>query len=187
MQGQHERRKAKATAADREILAIKQKAEKWDAHLKAEADDKVRTRLTLVFLAIFLILLVAGLVTGVPPRVFIIITILGVGGAGGLGGAVRMIVGGIPLSNTSRPIILGIVVGVVFRVLYMLPQLVGGTGLFLPGSDGITGIIRVQYLSAMVVAFMAGLAFDSAIEQLLRRAKDRGDELITAGTTDKAP
>lgn len=45
----------------------------------------------------------------------------------------------------------------------------------------------MQYLSAMVVAFMAGLAFDSAIEQLLRRAKDRGQEILNEGTSTEAP
>jgi hypothetical protein len=36
---------------------------------------------------------------------------------------------------------------------------------------------RVQYISALVVAFLAGLGFDIALKQLLQRVKEKGEQI----------
>ena len=69
--------------------------------------------------------------------------------------------------------ILGITIGLVLSLLYLLPQLIQGTGVFLPDpqiNDRI-GAIRVQYISSVIIAFLAGLGFDYAWGRLIEKSK----------------
>ncbi len=182
LNGQYERRKKKTQAAEEAVGGLRDKAAKWDEHVVKEADNKARATLTIIFLVLFVLSVLMGFIGTIPGVFYTVVAILGLCFAGGFGATVRMISPGAPATRKLISALLGITVGLVFSLLYMLPQLVGGKGFPLPSEVGITPADRVQFLTALLVAFMAGLGFDYAMEQLLRRAKDRGDEIINAGT-----
>jgi MFS family permease len=160
------------------VGGLRDKAAKWDEHMVKEADNKAKASLAIIFLVLFVLSVLMGLIGKIPAALYTVVAILGLCFAGGFGATVRMINPGAPATRKLTSALLGITVGLVFSLLYMLPQLVGGEGFAIPSEGGITPTHRVQFLSAMLVAFMAGLGFDYAMEQLLRRAKDRGDEII---------
>lgn len=73
--------------------------------------------------------------------------------------------------------------GFVFSLLYLIPQLIQGSGFLIPEETGISRATRVQYISSLIVAFLAGLGFDFAVEQLLNKAKQSGGQIIQGATS----
>ena len=184
---QHEKRTVKQAAAQQELETIRKKAGRWDVHVKAEQEQATRTGVAFGFLVAFIALLIAGLV--VNPAwawVYPVIAVLGLCTAGGMGATVRMITPDAPAFKGWVAPIVGIVVGIVFTVLYLIPQHMDNTGFLLPGDGKIPNASRTQYITALVVAFMAGLGFDFALEQLLRRSKERGDAILQSSTSTPA-
>ena len=164
---------------EEELQVLKQKATSWDEHLRNESEDRAKTYLAVAFLTIFIVFLILGLITNPPPRYYSLLTILGLCVAGGMGATIRLLTPGAPTSRKLVAPVLGVTVGLVFSLLYLIPQLIQNSGFLIPTEAGITTATRVQYISSLVVAFLAGLGFDFAIEQLLRKAKQSGEEVIS--------
>jgi len=179
---QYKRGQEKSSAEAKELQELKEKAIKWDAHVENEREDKARTLLAGGFLIIFIIFLIVGLITTPPSWLYSLVTILGLCVAGGMGATMRMVAPGAPVSRKWVAPVLGVTVGLVFSLLYLIPQLIQNSGFLIPSETGITPATRVQYISSLIVAFSAGLGFDFAVEQLLKRSRQSGEE-ITAGVT----
>jgi hypothetical protein len=174
---QYERTKEKLSLAEQHNQALREKAANWEKHLIAVHEEKKKSFLAITFLVIFIIFLLAGLVSKPPLFLYTIITFLGLAAAGGVGSTIRMISSKPPKSRRNIVPILGIIVGLVFSILYLLPQLFQGESFLLPDIE-ITKGIRVQYISAMIVAFIAGLGFDYAIEQLLKKSQADTEQIV---------
>jgi hypothetical protein len=63
---------------------------------------------------------------------------------------------------------------VILRILLPIGQATSGS------SSRSAGAIRIQYISVLLVAVLAGLGFDYAFEQLLKRSRERGEEIAHA-------
>lgn len=177
------RRKAEG---DEKLAEVRDKAAKWDL---AQADRKAERRrglVAVVFLVLFLTLFIGGLVNVAVGWQYVVLSILGLCVAGGMGATVRMLGPGAPESRMLDTPILGIFVGLVFSVLYLLPQLIGDASILNPPTETATGkslgAMRVQFISAMLVAVLAGFGFDYAFGQLLKRSKQQADDTAAGGS-----
>lgn len=181
--GQYNRRQARESAEQKALEGLKQKAQSWDTHLTNEKENKTRLFMAIGFLLVFVVFLIIGLVASPGARTYSLLTIVGLCVAGGMGATVRMLAPEAPVQRKSVAPVLGIAVGLVFSILYLIPQLIQNSGFLIPSEIGITTATRVQYLSALLVAFLAGLGFDFAIEQLLRRARESNEQIISTAAT----
>jgi hypothetical protein len=173
---QYGRLTAKKAAEERALQEMQAKASKWDEHAKEERDRSTSVRVAGGFLVLFIALLIAGLVATSPGWAYTLIAVFGLCAAGGMGATIRMLSPSAPSSRQWEAPLLGVAVGLVFSLLYLIPQLIGDSGFLIP-QTAISGAARVQYISALIVAFLAGFGFDVAVEQLLSRARERGREI----------
>lgn len=180
---QHERRQSKLSEEEKQFQVIKEKAEKWDKHEIEANEDKSQTYLAVGFLIIFIAFLILGLISTPSPWLYSLLAILGLCFAGGMGSTIRMLTPNAPISRKWVAPVLGITVGLIFSLLYLIPQLIQNSGFLIPSESGISTATRVQYLTSLIVAFLAGLGFDFAIEQLLKRARQSGDEIANSNFT----
>lgn len=180
---------------ERALAALRRKAAAWDKDQDEQPAYKRRLYLAISCLVLFLLMFTLGLVIEPSGKAYTAITVLGLCIAGAMGATVRMLAPGAPQSRIGTTPVLGAVVGLIFSLLYLLPQLIGDAGFLIPTvappaaldaggakEDPATaaraaGAVRVQYLAAILVAVLAGLAFDYAFEQLLKRARERTDEI----------
>lgn len=142
---QYIRRQSKAATEEKELQAIKEKSLRWDEHLLQKGEDKARTVLAATALGIFVIFLILGLITNPRPWLYSLVTILGLCVAGRMGATVRMLT---PTAGVTRKWVapvLGTTVGLVFSLLYALPQVIQNAGFLIPTNDPITPATRVQY------------------------------------------
>lgn len=169
---------------DRELMEkaeqqeLKDQAAKWDKHVKAEREGKIRDRWVVLLSALFVLLIFAGLVVPNSPYLYFLITGSGLGVAGATGASMRMVYLSSPATIKKKIVLVaGMVTGVVFAMLSHLPQLMQEKvpSFLLPQETEIPRSSRIQYVSAMIVAFMAGLACDSILEQWRRKSDKGGD------------
>jgi hypothetical protein len=187
---QYDRLVAKKAEGQKQVAEWGEKAAYWDQY---KADRWVYVRRTLLAACCFLFLLVtfiSGLVIEPVDWIYTTVTVLGLCAAGAMGAVARLIWAGTPRPWILAPPILGGLVGFIFSLLYLLPTLHSSASFLTPkvesppaadagGAKAGNSVARVkdvpavrdQYITAIVVAFLAGLAFDSALEQLLRRAQ----------------
>jgi hypothetical protein len=176
---QHERRQASIVAEQRALQAIREKAAQWDSQVTEEMAHAERFRWAIGFLLIFILLLIVGLTVNRAGWLYTTIVVLGLCAAGGMGATIRMLTPGAPNTRKSAAPLIGIAVGLVFSLLYLVPQLIGDASFLVPHA-AISGATRVQYISSLIVGVLAGLGFDYALEQLLSRARERGQEIVRA-------
>lgn len=163
-------------AKDKTDNDIKGKASKWDNYVDEHKNDRNNSVIALCFLILFLFFFIAGLVTDISGFIYPIISVLGICFAGGVGSTVRVLTPNQPKVEKMAIPVLGITVGFFFSILFIIPQLVQNAGFLIPQpktiSNTIINSLRVQYISAIVVSFLAGLAFDNSIKQLLKRGTE---------------
>jgi len=144
---------------------------------KLKAERNLRKNLAAgAFLLGCLIFAILGLTLTAPGWLFTTIVISGLCISGGAGATIRLLTPGAPSSRILTSAILGIAAGFLFSLLYLIPHLAGESS-FIVQKETIEPATRIQYLSAIVVAFLAGLAFDFSIERLLERARERTTDI----------
>jgi hypothetical protein len=179
---QHERRQSTITAEQLAMSAIQADAQRWREHQANQRARTFRIALAVRFFVIFLGLLITGLTISDTGVVYTSVLILGLCSAGGVGATVRMLAPSPPESGGWTAPVVGVVVGLMLSLFYLVPQLIGAAGFLLPQST-IEPSTRVQYVSALLVAFLAGLGFDYALSQLIQRARKPGEEIAGSSSS----
>jgi hypothetical protein len=181
--GQYKKNEEKLKAQNQDLVTNKQKAAMYDQLMLSRNSQKNNAYLALVFLSIFLVCFILGLVGPWPDWRYITMCVIGLCFAGGMGATIRMLAPKAPetTSKWSGPI-LGVMVGLVFSLIYLIPQLVQQSGFLIPDSikAGITPALRAQYICSMLVAVLAGLGFDYALEQLIKKSRSDVERLATS-------
>jgi hypothetical protein len=131
------------------------------------------------FLLGCLIFTILGLSLTVLGWLYTAIVMSGLCISGGAGATIRLLTPDAPSSNISTSAILGVAAGFISSLLYLIPHLAGESS-FIVQKELIVPATRIQYLSAIVVAFLAGLAFDFFIERLLEKARERTKDIVTS-------
>jgi hypothetical protein len=70
----------------------------------------------------------------------------------------------------TTSLLLGAVAGLVVGLAYLLPQFVGAPGVLEVTSTAVRATDKVQFISAMLVAFTAGIGFDTVFDRLRKEA-----------------
>ncbi|HXF39705.1 MAG TPA: hypothetical protein VN687_08330 [Blastocatellia bacterium] len=183
---QLERSRAKQQAKENEYLAMQVKAKLWDKHVDRQRGEKVKALLAGTFFTLFVLCFLIGLRITEQSFLYSAVTILGLCFAGGSGATCRMLIPGAPISRTGHAPILGTIAGLVFTLLYLGP--LQASSFIIPATDtSISSTTKSQYATSLVVAFLAGLGFDFAFQQLLRRSKDTGEEITRAAKPQDKP
>ena len=178
---QRQWRKLKQHRAEQEeaTAVLKTQANKWVEHEEQERAQSAKLWQVGGFFVVFLILFIIGLLIKESGNFYTIVLMLGLCVAGGTGASVRMLGADAPEAKGWTAPILGIVAGFILSMLYLIPQLMDGG--FLVPDEAITGAVRVQYILALIVAFLAGLAFNDSLEKLLQRAKEGNRKIVKGG------
>jgi len=119
---------------------------------------------------LLLVLLYFGVAQPPPPATFgyLMFTALVVSGAtGALIRAVRWT--SIETAATTS-LLLGAVAGLVVGLAYLLPQFVGAPGVLDVTSAAVRATDKIQFISAMLVAFTAGIGFDTVFDRIRKEA-----------------
>jgi hypothetical protein len=147
-------------------------------------EDEGRTRrvdilATLGLVSVLVILILVELEIGKTGGWYSAALLLSLLVAGGLGATVRVLTPDPPRYARWTPQIFGIVGGLFVGLLYMLPHLIGDHHLFTAGEE-VSPQMHAQFLSVVVVAFLAGLGFEITLSQLLSKSKASGEEITKA-------
>ena len=67
--------------------------------------------------------------------------------------------------------------GFLLAIMYAIPQLIAGTGFLIP-QTAITSATTVQYISAVIVAVMAGLGFEYVVARLRKASEEQAGGII---------
>jgi hypothetical protein len=175
---QYQKSQNKTQEEKEKIKKAQQKAALYD--LSLEQSKSKKTKLAFTFLVLFIVSFIFGLIASVPAWLYTTVTILSLAISGGMGATIRMVMPKPPeVESRLNSTIIGIMVGLVFSLIYLIPQLAQKSGFLMPDSmkDGIDSAARAQFVCATLVAVLAGLGFDYAIEQLVRRAQRETQQL----------
>jgi hypothetical protein len=110
------------------------------------------------------------------PGYYPIILFVGLGAAGANGALVRSIISS---SEEAIPIvsfILGCVAGFFVGFAYLIPQWIGAPGVLEPTATIVQATDKIQFASALLVAFPAGIGFDTVFT---RMQKQMGNQPIS--------
>jgi len=141
-----------------------------DAELARMADQQRGATWFGVALLALLGALGYGLLGVDTPRSFLVM----MGGALVSAGATGALVRG--LTTTSLVLeprlasLLGVVAGLVVGLAYLIPQLIGAPRLLEPTVSTVEATDKIQFLSVTLVAFTAGIGFDTIFRRMLQEA-----------------
>lgn len=183
LMSQYKKNDEKLKAESQSLDAIKKKADLYDQLMAQAKSDKKKSVLAIVFLVAFVVFLIFGLAAAMADRMYTTMSILGLGCAGGMGATIRLLGAKAPETSGkwSTPVI-GIAVGLVFALIYHIPQIVQGSDFLLPDPKNLENMspLRVQYICSMLVAFLAGLGFDYSLEQLIKKSKSDTERIAAS-------
>ena len=67
---------------------------------------------------------------------------------------------------------LGVAAGLMVGVAYLIPQLIGAHQLLEPNASVVSATDKIQLLSVTLVAFTAGIGFDTIFRRMLQEAEE---------------
>ncbi|AEW00102.1 hypothetical protein A4D02_28790 [Niastella koreensis] len=160
---------------------IRKKAQLYDEQLTSAKKAKKQVILALVFLIVFLACFILGLVVNWSDGRYVALCVIGLGLAGGMGATIRLLAPKPPKTlNIFTGPLLGVLVGLMFAIIYLIPQSIQKTGFLFPESYAKTDFtaLRVQFVCAMVVSVLAGLAFDYSLQQLIKKGQSDPGKML---------
>jgi hypothetical protein len=174
--GQYERGLNQQQQQTADLNDLRERAERL-TRLETEA----RTRRIDIIFTLGLVVALVGLIlfgfqveqTGIGYSFTLIVSLLV---AGGLGASVRVLTPQPRRYARWTPQVFGVVGGLFVGLLYLLPHLIGDHKLVTQG-QAVSPQMHIQYLSVVVVAFLAGLGFEVTLSQLLSKAEASGKEI----------
>lgn len=155
-------------ARTRELRLVAERA----AEYERLATSKLPTALTAVAAASFVGLLILGVsrVAFVEAH-YAMLIFLGLVVAGATGALSRTLLWG-RTNLVSTSLLLGGLAGLLVGMAYLIPQLIGAPGVFGNGTE-VKPESKIQFISALITGFSAGIGFDT----IFNRLKDRATEL----------
>jgi hypothetical protein len=126
-----------------------------------------------VMLVAFLFLLATlfyGFSASLPPNLFSIVVFSGLIAAGGTGATARS---SFSRARTATPEVsglLGAVSGFLVGLAYLIPQWIGAPAVISPETTEVQATDRIQFVSAILVAFSAGVGFDTVLDRFRAEA-----------------
>lgn len=127
-----------------------------------------------IWFAVALIALVGALGIGLlgvdTPRPFLVTMGGALIAAGATGALVRGLTTTSLVLDPKLAALLGVVAGLVVGLAYLIPQLIGAPDLLSPTASVVKATDKIQFLSVTLVAFTAGIGFDTIFRRMLQEA-----------------
>lgn len=124
----------------------------------------------------FIVLLLVfffGVAQAPSPGIYPLITFTGLVVAGATGALIRSVIWGAEETAPITSLLLGGVAGFVVGLAYLIPQWIGAPGVLEPSALEVMATDKIQFVSAVLVAFSAGVGFDTVFTRLKKQAEDQ--------------
>lgn len=105
------------------------------------------------------------------PTLYPALTFIGLIAAGATGALIQAMIWKSGQSPPSTSFMLGGVAGFVVGLAYLIPQWVGAPGVLEASAVSVEATDKIQFVSAVLVAFSAGIGFDTVFSRLRKEAK----------------
>jgi hypothetical protein len=92
--------------------------------------------------------------------------------AGATGALIRSVIWGAEQTAPVTSLLLGGVAGFVVGMAYLIPQWVGAPGVLSPSATVVEATDKIQFVSAALVAFSAGVGFDTVFTRLKKEVEE---------------
>lgn len=112
-----------------------------------------------------------GLLGVDSPRPFLVTMGAALISAGATGALVRGLTTTTVALEPRLASLLGVAAGLVVGLAYLIPQFIGAHELLDPGASVVKGTDRIQFLSVTLIAFTAGIGFDTIFRRMLQEAE----------------
>jgi hypothetical protein len=120
----------------------------------------------------FLVTLGVGLLVVDNPRWFVVAMGVTLMSAGTMGALVRGLTTTTMTLDPRLASLLGGGAGLVVGLAYLIPQLIGAPGLLERGASVVEATDKIQLLSVALVAFTAGIGFDTIFRRMLQESEN---------------
>lgn len=149
----------------------RQRAAEREAEYARLATSTLSTWLTAIASGLLLLILVLGV--GRSPSISYYPTLMFVGlvVAGATGALARTLMWGRSAAVTTS-LLLGGLAGLLVGIAYLVPQLIGAPGVFSPTATAVVATDKIQFVSALITGFSAGIGFDTVFNRIKERAVD---------------
>ncbi len=149
----------------------RQRAAEREAEYARLTAPTVSTWLTAVAGALLLVILVLGVSRSPSIDSYATLMFVGLVVAGATGALARTLMWGRSTAVTTS-LLLGGLAGLLVGIAYLVPQLIGAPGVFSPNATAVAATDKIQFVSALITGFSAGIGFDTVFNRLKERAID---------------
>lgn len=160
-----------------EKVTLLQKAKQLDEMLTKTKDKRAKSIVALITTALFILVLLSGLVLNVSANTYTAIFLLGLVLAGSCGATVRVLWQDAPQTPILATIVLGTIAGILVGLAYVIPQWIGAPS-FLDTQSSIDAKSKIQFTSSLIVAISAGVGFDIVFERFKKAAVEKAEKAL---------
>ena len=122
--------------------------------------------------ALLLAVLYFGVAQPPSPAIYGYLMFMALVVAGATGALVRAVRWTARETAAATSLLLGAVAGLVVGLAYLVPQFVGAPGVLEAAPATVGATDKIQFISAMLVAFTAGIGFDTVFDRIRREAHE---------------
>jgi hypothetical protein len=129
------------------------------------------TVLAAIASALLLVILMLGVSRSPSIEFYATLMFVGLVVAGATGALARTLMWGRSTAVTTS-LLLGGLAGLLVGIAYLVPQLIGAPGVFSPTATAVAATDKIQFVSALITGFAAGMGFDTVFNRIKERAVD---------------
>ena len=107
------------------------------------------------------------------PGLYPFLIFSGLIAAGATGALIRSVMWGAEQTAPATSLLLGSVAGFAVGLAYLIPQRVGAPGVLEPSAMAVAATDKIQFVSALLVAFPAGVGFDTVFTRMQKQMEDQ--------------
>jgi hypothetical protein len=152
-------------------IAEKEELRRRAAMIAAMSSERSKTRLLYGALLALAATLVLGIGWTPLPSTYLILTLAGLAASGASGAVVAGVRWGFPEDGLVKAPGSGAIVGLIVGLSYFIPLWIAAAGPLDPDATQILVKDKIQFVSAMLVAFSAGIGFDAIFARLKVQAE----------------
>jgi hypothetical protein len=122
--------------------------------------------------AALVLTVIFGMKQAPSPEFYPVLMFAGLIAAGATGALGRSVIWGAEQTAPVMSLLLGGIAGFLVGIAYLIPQWIGAPGVLAPSATAVEATDKIQFLSASMVAFSAGVGFDTVFTRLKKEAEE---------------
>ncbi len=162
---------------------LKKKCDKWIEERDRDHNERIKYQRMVsqktksiwaaVTFAILLAIVILGVSQILSPAFYSVLIFIGLVVAGAVGALLRSVRWGAEETPIGISFVLGAAAGFIVGLAYLIPQWIGAPGVLEPSAIEVMATDKIQFVSAVLVAFSAGVGFDTVFTRLKKQAEDQ--------------